>query len=90
MMIEMVVPTWTHSKQRFFDSTAFLALIGYYETLGWAFHGVDVFSADGQLLAVEFAPEHGVAWARYVAQQWRDDGVLFSPTLCPHQKKASC
>jgi hypothetical protein len=27
MMIETVVPTWTHSNQRFFGSTAFLALI---------------------------------------------------------------
>jgi hypothetical protein len=90
MMIEMVVPTWTHSNQRFFGSTAFLALIEYYETLGWGFYGVDVFSADGQLLTVEIAPEHGATWARSVAQQWTDDGVLFSPTLCPHQKKASC
>jgi hypothetical protein len=28
MMIETVVPTWTHSNQRFFGSTALLALIG--------------------------------------------------------------
>jgi hypothetical protein len=30
MMIETVVPTWTHSNQRFFGSTALLALIEYY------------------------------------------------------------
>jgi hypothetical protein len=29
MMIETVVPTWTHSNQRFFGSTAVLALIEY-------------------------------------------------------------
>jgi hypothetical protein len=89
MKIKTVVPTWTRSKERFLDRDAFLSLINHYESVGWGLYGVDVFSADGQLLTVEFAPEHGVAWARSVAQQWRDDGVLFSPTLGAHQEKAS-
>jgi hypothetical protein len=88
LKIETVVPTWTRSKERFFERDAFLALIDHYDTLGCGFYGVDVFSADGQLLTVEIAPEHGAIWARSVAQQWRDDGVLFSPTLCSHQKKS--
>jgi hypothetical protein len=87
MNIKTVVPTWTRSKEQFFERDAFLALIDHYETIGWGFYGVDVFSADGQLLTVEIAPEHAVAWARSVAQQWTDDGVLFSPTLCPHQER---
>jgi uncharacterized protein YndB with AHSA1/START domain len=40
------------------------ALINDYESVGWGFYGVDVFSSDGQLLAIEFTPEHGVAWAQ--------------------------
>jgi hypothetical protein len=84
LKIETVIPTWTRSKERFFDRYAFLALIDHYETLGWGFYGLDVFSADGQLLTVEMAPEHGAIWARSVAQKWTEDSVLFSPTLCAH------
>jgi hypothetical protein len=69
MMIETVVPTWTHSNQRFFGSTALLALIEYYGRLGWGFYGVDVFSAERQLLTVEIAAEHGATWARSLAEK---------------------
>ncbi|MDQ1693957.1 MAG: hypothetical protein QOH85_1492, partial [Acidobacteriaceae bacterium] len=74
--IEIVVPAWTNSKARFFDRDTFLALIDHYESVGWGLYGVNVFSADGQLLTVAIAPEHGAAWARSLADA---DGVLFSP-----------
>jgi hypothetical protein len=84
--IEIVVPAWTNSKARFFDHDTFLALIDHYESVGWGLYGVNVFSADGQLLTMAIAPEHGAAWARSLADAWTADGVLFSPGSYTHQR----
>jgi hypothetical protein len=87
MSFDVFHPAWTRSKECFFDRVTFLRLIDHYEILGWGFHGVEVFSNEGQLLEVEFAFGHGAGWAKSLAERWSKEGVLFSPTLCPHQNK---
>jgi hypothetical protein len=53
------------------------------------FQGVDVFSHEGQLLTVEFAPAHSAGLAKSLAERWSEEGVLFSPTLYAHRKEPS-
>jgi hypothetical protein len=85
---DTVVPSLSRSTQVFFDRRGFLALIHHYESVGWGFYGVDIFGTDRQLLSVEIAPEHGATWARSLAEDWIEDGMLFSPTLAAHHKRA--
>jgi hypothetical protein len=68
-------------NEKFFSAASFLQILGRCEGLRIGLCGLEVFTADWRLLAVEFSPQEGdrgAAWCHDVVRQWNAEGLLFA------------
>jgi hypothetical protein len=70
-------------REKFFRASAFLAIVERCEALGVGVCGLEVFTTEWQLLAIEVSPienDRGATWCRDVLERWRAEDALFSAT----------
>jgi hypothetical protein len=67
--------------ERFFRGAEFLRILERCEAFSIGVCGLEVFTAEWRLLAVEFNPQEGdrgAAWCHDVVKQWNAEGLLFA------------
>jgi hypothetical protein len=71
-------------NEKFFRAPEFLQILVRCKAAGIGVCGLEVFTPDWRLLAVEFSPQggdRGAAWCHDVVRQWDAEGLLFSASF---------